>query len=98
MLKVNDEDRYQRLQGRGAQKESEYDTIQPAKAPPVKKEGDYQPLAKGGMTEGVYHTLGMEGEESGAARGGYEALQRKTRKEEIYTGIGAEGAASEEQN
>lgn len=98
MLKSKVDDRYERLQVCHPQKESEYDTIQPTETHHVKKEGDYQPLAKAGMTEGAYHTLGMEGEESRAAAGGYEALQRKTMKEEIYHSIGMEGAASGEQN
>lgn len=95
-LKSQDEgaDRYERLQKFGAQKESEYDTIRPA-VPDGAKEGDYQPLEQAGMTEGVYHTLGMEGKEGKegrAATGGYEALQRKKMKEDIYHAIGMAGA------
>lgn len=98
MLKSKEDDRYEKLRGRDAQKESEYESIQPAETHHAKKEGDYQPLAKPEMTEGVYHTLGMEGEQSRAAAGGYEALQRKTMKGEIYHTIGTEGAASGKQN
>lgn len=92
-LKSQDEggDRYDRLQKFGAQKESEYDTIHPA-VPHGAKEGDYQPLEQAGMTEGVYHTLGMGREKGGAAMGGYETLQRNTMKEDIYHIIGMAGA------
>lgn len=95
MLKSKEDDRYERL--RGAQV-IEYDTLQPAESEHVKKEGDYQPLAKAAMTEGVYNTLGREGEGSGGAAGGYETLQRKTMKGEIYHTIGIERAASGGQN
>lgn len=76
MLKSKEDNKYESLHGRGAQEESEYDTIQPAETRNVKSEGDYQPLNKGGMAEGVYHTVGMKGEGSGAAAGWYEALQK----------------------
>lgn len=103
MLKSKEDDRYERLQGRSVHKESDYDSLQPAAAaaaetPHGRKEGHYQSLATPGMTEGVYHTLGMEGEQRGAAVGGYEALKRKTMKAEIYHSLRMEGAASGEQN
>uniref|UniRef100_A0A674MYF0 Uncharacterized LOC105419384 n=1 Tax=Takifugu rubripes TaxID=31033 RepID=A0A674MYF0_TAKRU len=90
-------DRYERLQRFGAQKESEYDVIHQADPDGAKKEGHYEPLAKAGMDEGVYHTLGMEGGGGGAAAGGYEALQRKTMKDDTYHSIGMEGAAGGEE-
>lgn len=98
-LKLQEEgaDRYERLQRLGAQKESEYDTIHQADPDRVKKEGHYEPLAKAGMAEGVYHTLGTEGGGGGAAAGGYEALQRKTMKDDTYHSIGMEGAAGGEE-
>lgn len=98
MMKSKEDDRYEKLRGRDAQKESEYESIQPAETHHGKKEGDYQPLEKAETTEGVYHTLEMEGEQSKVAAGGYEALQRKTMKGEIYHTLGMEGAASGEQN
>lgn len=98
MLRTQEDNRYGRLVGHRPPEEGQYDTIRPAESLPGNKEGEYQPLEKAGVTQGVYHSLGMEGEASGAGVGGYEALQRKTMKEEIYHSIGMEGATKEEQN
>lgn len=87
-------DRYARL---GAHKQSEYDVIHQADTDRAKKDGHYEPLSKAGMTEGVYHTLGMEGGGGGAATGGYEALQRKTMTDDTYHSIGMAGAAGGEE-
>lgn len=90
-------DRYERLQRLGTQKESEYDTIHQADPDRAKKERHYEPLAKAGMAEGVYYTLGIEGGGPEQQGGGYEALQRKTMKDGTYHSIGMEGAAGGEE-
>ncbi|XP_041818688.1 uncharacterized protein LOC121624831 [Chelmon rostratus] len=86
------DDKYESLQQpRGAQREAEYDTLRPEATDSGKKDNNYEPLKKGEMKEGVYHTLGMEGAAGGA--GGYEALRKEEMKAEVYHTLGMEGAA-----
>ncbi|KAK2820218.1 hypothetical protein Q5P01_023177 [Channa striata] len=78
------DDKYEPLQkGHGAQKEAEYDTLHPEAAGREKKEGEYEPMKKEGMKEGVYHTLGTEGAAGG--EGGYEALKKRGRRKGYTT-------------
>ncbi|XP_070783587.1 uncharacterized protein [Enoplosus armatus] len=84
-----DDDKYETLQKpRG---EGEYDTLHPEAPGRERKEGEYQPLKREEMKDGVYHTLGMEG--AGGGAGGYEALKKEGRKEGVYHTLGMEGAA-----
>ncbi|KAM9336623.1 uncharacterized protein ABDE67_019658 [Symphorus nematophorus] len=89
------DDKYEMLQRPpGAQGEREYDTLHPEASGSAKKEGEYEPLKKGEMKDGVYHTLGMEGAAGG--EGGYEALKKEGMKEGVYHTLGMEGAAGGE--
>ncbi|KAI3365632.1 hypothetical protein L3Q82_010704 [Scortum barcoo] len=85
------DDKYETLQKpHGAQKDGEYDTLNPEATGGQKKGGEYEPLNKTEVKEGVYHTLGMEGAVGGG--GGYEALKKEGMKEGEYHTLGAEGA------
>lgn len=89
------DDKYETLhRPHGAQREGEYDTLHPEALGREKKEGEYQPLKKDEMKDGVYHTLGMEGAAGGA--GGYEALKREGMKREVYHTLGMEDAGGGE--
>lgn len=93
--RAKDDDKYETLHGpHGAQREGEYDTFHPEAQGREKKEGEYQPLKKDEMKEGVYHTLGMEGATGGAE--GYEALKREGMKREVYHTLGMEDAGGGE--
>ncbi|XP_049916770.1 uncharacterized protein LOC126400252 [Epinephelus moara] len=83
------DDQYEGLQ-RGAQREGEYDTLNPEAPGREKKEGQYEALKKEGMTSGEYDTVRMEGAVGGES--GYEALKREGMKEGVYHTLGMEGA------
>ncbi|XP_073346287.1 uncharacterized protein [Pagrus major] len=82
------DDKYEVLHG--AQRGGEYDTLHP-EATGGERKGEYEPLKKEEMKEGVYHTLGEAGAAGGA--GGYEALRKEGMKEGVYNTLGEEGAA-----
>ncbi|XP_033467960.2 uncharacterized protein LOC117247481 [Epinephelus lanceolatus] len=83
------DDQYEGLQ-RGAQREGEYDTLNPEAPGREKKEGQYEALKKEGMTSREYDTVRMEGAVGGEP--GYEALKREGIKEGVYHTLGMEGA------
>ncbi|KAL7372638.1 hypothetical protein ABVT39_019853 [Epinephelus coioides] len=83
------DDQYEGLQ-RGAQREGEYDTLNPEAPGREKKEGQYEALKKEGMTSREYDTVRMEGAVGGES--GYEALKREGMKEGVYHTLGMEGA------
>lgn len=86
------DNKYEVLQkSRGAQAESEYHTLNPEVQGREKVEGQYEPLKKEGMKEGMYHTLGME--EAAGGTGGYEALKKEEMTKEVYHTLEIEGAA-----
>ncbi len=81
------DDKYETLlKQRGGQAEDEYHTLQPEGQVQERTGGQYEPLKKEGMKEGVYHTVGMEGTTGGA--GGYEALKKEGMKEGVYHTLG----------
>ncbi|XP_049420328.1 uncharacterized protein LOC125881284 [Epinephelus fuscoguttatus] len=83
------DDQYEGLQ-MGAQREGEYDTLNPEAPGREKKEGQYEALKKEGMTSGEYDTVKMEGAVGGES--GYEALKKEGMKEGVYHTLGMEGA------
>ncbi|KAM6898940.1 uncharacterized protein PEZ65_020860 [Lycodopsis pacificus] len=58
------DDKYEVLR-RGAQREGEYDTLQPEAPGRQKKESEYEALKREDVEGGVYHTLGMVGAAGG---------------------------------
>ncbi|XP_039879304.1 uncharacterized protein LOC120728451 isoform X2 [Simochromis diagramma] len=90
--KERGDDKYETLE-KASGREREYDTLAGASGGEPKG-GEYEPLKKGEMKEGVYHTLGAEGAAGG--EGGYEALKKGEMKEQVYHTLGVEGAAGGE--
>uniref|UniRef100_A0A3P8PPM1 Ig-like domain-containing protein n=1 Tax=Astatotilapia calliptera TaxID=8154 RepID=A0A3P8PPM1_ASTCA len=90
--KERGDDKYETLE-KASGREREYDTLAGASGGEPKG-GEYEPLKKGEMKEGVYHTLGAEGAAGG--EGGYEALKKGEIKEQVYHTLGVEGAAGGE--
>ncbi|XP_059181135.1 uncharacterized protein LOC131959934 [Centropristis striata] len=88
-----DGDGYELIQ-KGAKREAEYDMLHPEVPGKQETEGQYEALKKEKMTEGEYHTLGMEGATVG--EGGYEALKKEGMKEGVYHTLGVEGAVGGE--
>ncbi|XP_028424371.1 B-cell receptor CD22 [Perca flavescens] len=89
-MPLRSRDEYEKLQKR-AQKEGEYDTLNPEAPGRQKKEGEYEALKKEEMTSGEYQTVRMEGAVGG--EGGYEALKKEGMKEGVYHTLGMEGEA-----